>query len=50
MYLIEIPVFVLIYKDTYSASAADVTTACRILVVLRIAPFGVYFRTGFVAR
>ena len=35
-----IPIFAFIYNETYSASAADVTTVWMMLVVFRMAPLG----------
>ena len=48
--LIGRPNFAFINNETYSASAADVTTVCIMFVVFRIAPFGVYFLAGFEPR
>ena len=39
---IVIPIFALMYNETYSASAAEVTTIWMMLVVFRIDPLGVY--------
>ena len=45
-----IPIFALMYNKIYSASAADVTTVWIMLVVFRMAPFGVYLCTGLDPR